>query len=70
MAELARARETERTELARALEYNETEEEDSGFNDLYEDIFLSSTSAQLLVSPGGRILACKFLFHTCRSSHG
>ena len=31
------------------------------FSSLYGDVFLKSCTAQILVSPGGRILACKYM---------
>ena len=42
----------------------------SDFSSLYGDIFLKSNVAQLIVSPGGRILACEFYISCrCRTFH-
>ena len=39
------------------------------YSSLYGDIFLKSSVAQLIVSPGGRILACEFHIFACLFTH-
>lgn len=37
-----------------------SEQTRASFSSLYGDVFLKASSGQILVSPGGRILACKY----------